>query len=105
MTGAFVVDPERYMLSPILPAACSPAVLSVAERSHVVGSVVPVFHTLACTVVGDVPTTERRTLTRSPATSVTFGTRMAGAITVVVPTVRSSARVARPFEASTILAW
>ena len=51
---------------PTPPGTCSPLVLSVAVSCQAAGSVVPVFHTLARTVVGEVPSAWTRSCNDEP---------------------------------------
>ena len=61
--GPLVAELDRYTENPMVPGCCMAGVASVVERSHAVGSDVPVAHALARIVVGLVPTAWTRTST------------------------------------------
>src|SRR5690349_4036499 len=59
--GTLVTEPPRYTPRPTCPADCRPAVELVVDEVQFAGSAVPTFHTLALTVVGEVPVASVRT--------------------------------------------
>src|SRR5690606_39264335 len=69
-TSGLPVVPPTYACSATPPASWRSAVESFAVARHAAGSGSPSRHTLARTVVGDVPVTCARTRSFSPGTSV-----------------------------------
>src|SRR6266700_2008659 len=54
-TGTVVADPDTYPKMPTPPGVCRPAVPSLADAAHAVGSVDAAGQTFARTVVGSAP--------------------------------------------------
>src|SRR5690606_6993999 len=75
-----VTFPASVSAYPTPPASCSSGVESVVVRRHDAGSEVPAFHTLARTVVGEVPVTWNRTASFSPGPTLRSGTLTAASV-------------------------
>jgi hypothetical protein len=74
VTGALVLEPERYVTRPTPPGTCMAAVLSVVVTCQSAGSVPPTFHTLADSSVGLLPTASNWRRRTSPVLYTSPGT-------------------------------
>ena len=81
VTGEFFAELDNHVPNPARPADWTPAVLSVVDTIHVVGSTVPAGHTRARTVDGDEPTACTLKLSFMSGVYSIPGTTISGTIT------------------------